>query len=69
MTGAKTDGKRHAEYVEALRRESFVILQRDLDATLARDGYVGIFSFKDLEIGADGSVSLTLVSRYADPQT
>ncbi len=67
MTGAKVDGKRHAEFVEALRREPFVILQRDKPGSLDRDGYVGIFTFENLQIGADGSVGLTLIARYADP--
>jgi hypothetical protein len=69
MSGAKVDGKRYAEFIDALRRETFVVVQRDKPGTFERGGYVGIFAFKDLVIGDDGSVSLTLVSRYADPAT
>ena len=69
MTGAKVEGKRHAEYIEALRREDLLILQRDKAGSLERDGYIGIFTFKDLVVGDDGSVELTIVARYADPQT
>jgi hypothetical protein len=67
MAGVRTDGKRYTEYVDALRRETHVIVQRDKSGTFERDGYVGIFTFKDLVVGDDGSVSLTLVARYADP--
>ena len=67
MTGAKVDGKRHGEYVEALKRETLVVVQRDKPGSFERDGYVGIFAFKDVLIGEDGSIRLTLVSRYADP--
>ena len=69
MTGAAVTGKRHAEYVEALRSRNLVIVQRDRPGSLDRDGYVGIFTFKDLIIGEDGSIRLTLVSRHADPAT
>ena len=69
MPGAKVDGKRYAELVEALRDHDKVVLQRDTDPiSLARDGYVGVFHFKDLIVGADGSIGLTLTSRYADPK-
>jgi len=63
-----TKGKRHEEFVEALRSHEHVILQKDVEGTFFRESYIGIFAFKDLVIGDDGSVSLTLVSRYADPQ-
>jgi hypothetical protein len=68
MTGAKTDGKRYEEYLEALQRESEVIVQKDKPGTLDRAGYVGIFTFRDLFVGDDGSVGLTLIARVADPQ-
>ncbi len=67
MTAAKTDGKRYAEYVDALHREPMVIIQRDKPNSFERDGYVGIFYFKDLKVGEDSSIRLTLTARYADP--
>ena len=62
-----TKGKRYEEFVEALRAQDLVILQKDVEGTFFRDSYIGIFAFKNLDIGNDGSISLTLVSRYADP--
>ena len=68
MTGAKLDGKRHAEYIEALGRETLVILQKDKPGSFERAGYIGIFSFTDLRIEESGLVNPSLLSRYADPQ-
>jgi hypothetical protein len=64
MLEAKLDGKRYSEFVEALRSENLVIMQRDKKGSLEREGYIGIFEFGDLEIGKDGSIKLTLLSRY-----
>lgn len=55
---------KQARLVAALRDNDVAVLQRDVDReTLARDGYIGIFSYKDLEIGEDGSIKLTFVDR------
>jgi hypothetical protein len=67
MTGVSVDGKRYRDYVDALRGSDLVILQRDASAQLERDGYIGIFHFKDLILGEDGSIGLTIIDRYADP--
>lgn len=66
MIGADIAGKRYADFVEALRSNDLVVVQRDVPGGLARDGYIGVFRFKDLMIGPDGAISLTLVERYAD---
>ena len=65
MEGAKADGAKHARLAEALRSNDLAVMQRDTpgDPGLSRDGYIGIFSYKDLQIGDDGSVRLTLVDR------
>lgn len=68
MNGAKLDGKRYQEFVEALRNEPLVVMQRDVPGKFDRDGYIGVFTFKDLSIGKDGSIGLSLVERYADPK-
>jgi len=68
MVGAKTDGKRYADFLGALREHDLVVVQRDVPGTFMRDGYVGIFTFKDLVVGESGDVKLTLVARYADPK-
>ncbi len=65
MEGGPVDGAKHARLVAALRAGNVAVMQRDKpgDPGLARDGYVGLFSFKDLEIGDDGSIRLTFVDR------
>lgn len=68
MEGAKVDGKRYAAYMAALTSENLVVVQKDKPGTLDRDGYVGVFTFKDLNFEDSGAVSLTLVARYADPK-
>ena len=72
MRGVNADGRRYTEFIDALRREALVVVQKDKEREndrepLARAGYVGVFRFKDLEIGNDNSVKLTLIQRYADP--
>lgn len=59
-SGAKFDRLR-----QALEGNDVAVIQRDApdDPGLARTGYVGLFSYKDLEIGVDGSIRLTLVDR------
>ena len=66
MAGAATAGKRYADFVQALKTNDLVVIQRDGPGGLARDGYVGIFRFADLLIGSAGDISLTLVERYAE---
>ena len=66
MEGANTTGKRYSDFVDALKSNDLVVVQRDVPGSFARDGYVGVFHFKDLNIGPAGDVSLTLVARYAD---
>ena len=68
MEGAKIDGKRYQEFVEALRGHPEVILQRDGKGSFARDGYIGVFAFTNLSINADGSIDLQLTNRVADPK-
>jgi hypothetical protein len=67
MAGAKIDGARYTEFVQALRDHDRVVIQRDKPGTFDRDGYVGVFKFTSLEIRPDGAVSLILTERLADP--
>jgi hypothetical protein len=67
MTGVKTSGKRYQDFLTALHAHDRVVIQRDIPGTSFRDGYVGIFKFKDLAVAPDGAVSLTLTMRDADP--
>ncbi|MCL4187644.1 MAG: hypothetical protein KJZ85_08550 [Rhodobacteraceae bacterium] len=62
--------KRFEELARALHEHDLVVVQRDRDpVTLARDGYVGVFRFKDLRVDTDaGEMSLTLTERHADPK-
>ena len=68
MTGAKIDGKDYAKYMAALMSEGLVVVQKDKPGTLDRDGYIGVFTFKDLAVEESGAVALNLVARYADPR-
>jgi hypothetical protein len=68
MTAAKTDGRRYRDLLSALRAHDLVVVQRDAPGGLERDGYVGVFRFRDLAVGDDGAIRLTLVERYADPK-
>lgn len=68
MSGAKTDGKRYTDYMSALVGSELVVVQKDKPGTLDRDGYVGVFKYKDLVVGGAGEIKLTLVERYADPK-
>lgn len=68
MDGASVGGARYAELVGALRDHDEAVIQRDKSRDdFSRAGYVGVFRFKDLAIGQDGSIRLTLVERTADP--
>jgi hypothetical protein len=61
--------KRLAELERALRENEHVVVQRDKDSvTLARDGYVGVFTFKDLVFDPDEGLKLTFTGKYAEPK-
>ncbi len=62
--------KRFQELVAALEGNDLVVIQRDRDAqTLARDGYVGVFRFTDLNIDTENlRLTLRFTEKYADPQ-
>jgi hypothetical protein len=62
--------KRYTEYVEKLRGSDRVVVQRDKGkGSLERDGYVGVFSFRDLEIDPEGPVAMRLTARIANSRT
>ena len=64
MERAKTDAAKHKRLAEALAANDVAVMQRDADEdALTKDGYIGLFSYKDLEIGEDGSIKLVLVDR------
>jgi hypothetical protein len=66
MTGVDTATKRYVEYVAKLRDSDRVVVQRDKgQGSLERDGYVGVFSFKDLEVDPAGPIELRLTARVA----
>ena len=58
--------KRYVDYVAKLRESDRVVMQRDKGkGSLDRDGYVGVFSFRDLDVDPLGPVSLRLIGRVA----
>jgi hypothetical protein len=64
MKDAKTDGEKHRRLTDALVANDVAVMQRDADdARMSPDGYIGLFSYKDLAIGDDGSIKLTFVDR------
>jgi hypothetical protein len=66
MVGVDLGGQRYLDYVEKLRDTDRVVVQRDKgNGSLERDGYVGVFSFKDLRVNPDGPIEMTLVGRVA----
>ena len=57
--GAKFDRLR-----QALESNEVAVMQRDASHDgSSRDGYIGLFSYKNLVIGDDGSIRLTFVDR------
>ena len=61
--------KRLQELEDALRAHELVVIQRDKDSvSLARDGYVGVFHFKDLVFDPVRGIHMTFTGRYADPK-
>lgn len=67
MEGVKHDGKRFQTYLTALQEHDQVVMQRDVKGGLARDGYIGVFFFENPVVNDDGSVSLQILARHADP--
>lgn len=66
MDGIDIETKRYKEYVEILRAADRVVVQRDKgNGNLDRAGYVGVFSFRDLEIDPAGPVAMRLTARVA----
>lgn len=64
MEKAKSDGEKHKRLTDALASNDVAVMQRDAgDEALTREAFIGLFSYKDLEIGDDGSIKLTLVDR------
>jgi len=69
MEGIDRNGKRFREYAEALRHHDFVVMQRDVGGgDLSRDGYIGVFSFDNLDLTEGAPVRLRLLDRVADPK-
>lgn len=68
MLDVKLEGLKYRRLVEALDLHNEVVIQKDrAPDNFARDGYVGVFRFEDLRIGADGSIRLTLGEQTAEP--
>jgi hypothetical protein len=66
MKGVDTAAKRYTDYVAKLQETDRVVVQRDKgDGSLERDGYVGVFSFKDLLVDPTGPIELRLTARVA----
>lgn len=60
-------GGKFTELQHLLRHGDRVIMQKDSDpVTLARAAYIGVFRYADLDIAADGAVSLKITHRIAD---
>ena len=52
--------------MQKLRETDRVVVQRDKgQGSLERDGYVGVFSFKDLQVDPDGPIEMRLTARIA----
>ncbi len=61
MAEVGADGEKHRRLTDALIANDVAVMQRTTtDGAFTRDGYVGLFSYGDLEIGDDGSIKLTL---------
>jgi len=66
MVDVDVTTKRYLDYVAKLRESDRVVVQRDKGkGSLERDGYVGVFSFRDLEVDPAGPVSMRLIARVA----
>jgi hypothetical protein len=61
--------KRYTDYVAKLRETDRVVVQRDKpNGSLEREGYVGVFSFKDLLVHPGGPIEMRLTARVASPR-
>lgn len=66
MAGVDTASKRYTDYVAKLLESDRVVVQRDKgDGNLDREGYVGVFGFKDLRVHPGGPIEMRLTSRIA----
>ena len=66
MVGVDVRAKRYVDYVAKLQETDRVVVQRDKgQGSLERDGYVGVFSFKDLKVDPAGPIEMRLTSRVA----
>lgn len=66
MVGVDVLAKRYVDYVAKLQETDRVVVQRDKgQGSLERDGYVGVFSFKDLKVDPAGPIEMRLTSRVA----
>ena len=68
LIGESRHTAKYAELMESFRRETRVVLQKDKPGSFERDGYIGVFEFTDFSPAEDGSFSLILTSRHADPK-
>ncbi len=67
MEGVDVATKRYVDYVAKLRESDRVVVQRDKgQGSLERDGYVGVFTFKDLMVDPTGPIQMTLTARVAN---
>ena len=66
MVDVDLNAKRYIEYVAKLRETDRVVVQRDKGkGSLERSGYVGVFSFRDLEVDPAGPITMRLTARIA----
>lgn len=67
MEGVDLASKRYVDYVAKLGDTDRVVVQRDKGAgSLEREGYVGVFAFKDLLVHPEGPIELRLTARVAN---
>lgn len=67
MIGVDVGSRRYLEYVARLQETDRVVVQRDKrNGSRARDGYVGVFSFRHLLVDPAGPVEMKLVARIAN---
>jgi len=66
MQGVDVGAKRYLDYVAKLQQTDRVVVQRDKgNGSLERDGYVGVFRFRDLLVDPGGPVAMQLTERLA----
>ncbi len=70
MVDVDVTTKRYIEYVAKLRESDRVVVQRDKgNGNLDRSGYVGVFSFRDLDVDPAGPITMRLTARVAHSRT